>query len=216
MLQQMLAGGSLVMVLLGCSILALTIVLERLWALRPQAVTPRGLVDRVLARQITLNELRDGSPLGRVLVAGLMRRRHGVVAMREAMQSAGAQEVHQLERFLNALGTVATIAPLLGLLGTVVGMIEVFQQLNLGGAGQPQQLAGGIAKALVTTAAGLAVAIPSVIMHRFLLRRVSDNVVVLEGEAQRLLEHLGVPAPARELELGENTDEVPTGDHNWE
>ncbi|ODC02970.1 hypothetical protein BFW38_04815 [Terasakiispira papahanaumokuakeensis] len=216
MLQQMLAGGSLVVVLLGCSVLALAIVLERLWALRSQAVTPRGLVDRVLARQITLSELHKGSPLGRVLVAGLMRRRHGVVAMREAMQSAGAQEVHQLERFLNALGTVATIAPLLGLLGTVVGMIEVFQQLNLGGAGQPQQLAGGIAKALVTTAAGLAVAIPSVIMHRFLLRRVSDNVVVLEGEAQRLLERLGVPAPARELELGENTDEIPTGDHNWE
>lgn len=216
MLQQMLAGGSLVIVLLGCSILALAIVLERLWVLRPQAVAPRQLVERVLARQISLGELRDGSPLGRVLVAGLMRRRHGQVAMREAMQAAGAREVHQLERFLNALGTVATIAPLLGLLGTVVGMIEVFQQLNLGGAGQPQQLAGGIAKALVTTAAGLAVAIPSVIMHRFLLRRVSDNVVVLEGEAQRLLEHLGVPAPARELELGENTDEAPTGDHNWE
>ncbi len=156
MLAILYAGGWLMLPLLLSSVLALAIVLERLWALRASHAVPKALQ--------------------RLQAAGKSK---------EAIKAAGAHEVHRLEKYLSPLGTIASITPLLGLLGTVVGMIDVFQQLDLA-AGNAQQLAGGISLALITTAAGLSVAIPTLIMHRYFIRKVDDLVVILEVEAQKL------------------------------
>lgn len=175
MLDIFVAGGWLMLPLLLSSIVALAIVLERLWVLRTNRVLPVALV--------------------RIKTAGTSRASQGAQRIREAMQAAGAHEVHQLEKYLSPLGTIASITPLIGLLGTVVGMIDVFQQLDLA-AGNAQQLAGGISLALITTATGLSIAIPAVVMHRYFIRRVGDLVVILETEAQQLLDQL---APGAEL-----------------
>lgn len=212
MLEILLAGGWLMLPLLLCSIVALAIILERFWALRINKVVPAGLLQQTLEATLTpelLQQLRSGSSLGRILAAGLSRRGQGAVRIREALQAAGSHEVHQLERFLSPLGSIAAITPLLGLLGTVVGMIDVFQQLDLS-AGNAQQLAGGISLALMTTAAGLTIAIPALVMHRYFLRRVSDLVVALEEESQKLLDQL-TPEVAAEvhLQLDEDLSDKP-------
>ena len=128
------------------------------------------------------------SPLGQVLAAGIANARRGRSLMKEAMAEVIAAVSHDLERYLTSLGIIASIAPLLGLLGTVVGMIQVFSALMLDGAGRPEALAGGISEALITTATGLTVAIPSLMLHRFFLRRVEDLVVELERQAAHLVE----------------------------
>ncbi|MEM6709017.1 MAG: MotA/TolQ/ExbB proton channel family protein, partial [Pseudomonadota bacterium] len=132
--------------------------------------------------------LRASSPLGQVFAAGLSNARRGRDIMKEAMEEAAGQVGHDLERYLTALGVIASIAPLLGLLGTVVGMIEVFRALLLEGAGNANLLAGGISQALITTAAGLSVAIPAMIFHRFFLRRVDELMVSMEQEASKLVD----------------------------
>lgn len=229
MLEILIAGGWLMLPLLLCSIVATAIVLERLWALRAQQVAPPGLLQQTLTQsnQLPLSseqlqQLRENSSLGRILAAGLARREQGAARIREALQTAGAHEVHLLERFLSPLGSIAAITPLLGLLGTVVGMIDVFQQLDLA-AGNAQQLAGGISVALITTAAGLTVAIPALVMHRYFLRRVSDLVVALEEESQKLLDHLtpntnatAATQPQLHLQLDQEiTDPVQENSSSW-
>lgn len=183
--------------ILLCSILALAIILERSWALRQNQVMPDGLLAQVRAwlQQDALDgdrldTLRNSSQLGRVLAAGLDLHRQTLEERKTAIEDAGRRGAVELERFLAALGTIAMISPLLGLLGTVWGLIVVFDQIMTTGLGQPSDLAGGIAQALITTAAGLAVAIPAVIFHRFFQRKVSVLVSQMESVAHQLMDVL--------------------------
>lgn len=183
--------------ILLCSILALAIILERSWALRQGQVMPDGLLAQVRAwlQQDALDgdrldALRNSSQLGRVLAAGLGLHRQTLEERKTAIEDAGRRGAVELERFLAALGTIAMISPLLGLLGTVWGLIVVFDQIMTTGLGQPSDLAGGIAQALITTAAGLAVAIPAVIFHRFFQRKVSVLVSQMESVAHQLMDVL--------------------------
>lgn len=188
-------GGWLILPLLFASVLALAITAERYWALRRQAVAPSHLVEQILQwhREKKLNEetigfLRRTSPLGRMLAAGLINRHHPREVMKESLEEAGRHEVHEMERYLSTLGTIAAGAPLVGLLGTVIGMIKVFDAITLSGVGDPAVLSTGISEALVTTAIGLAVAIPSLIFYRMLKRRVDELVVEMEQAAIRVVE----------------------------
>lgn len=178
-----------------CSITALAIVVERFWSLRRKKILPPELVAQVwrLFRDHKLDDtamrrLKQSSPLGRILVAGLSNSHHGRKYMKECIEESGRQVVHELERYLNTLGTIAAVSPLLGLLGTVFGMIEIFASLLQHGAGNPAVLAGGISVALITTAAGLTVAIPSLIFHRYFERLVDEYVVDMEEEALKLVD----------------------------
>lgn len=189
------AGGLLMWPLLICSILSLAIILERLWFLRTRRVIPTQLVARVRAWDEAgaldaniLDKLRAGSPLGRILAAGLANRHQDREVMKESIEEVGRHEVHDLERFLNALGTIAVITPLLGLLGTVIGMIKVFEVITALGIGDPGVLAAGISEALITTATGLTIAIPSLMFYRYFRGRVEALVVTMEREALNLIE----------------------------
>ncbi|WP_372873500.1 MotA/TolQ/ExbB proton channel family protein [Pseudomonas sp.] len=189
------AGGWIMLPIMLCSIVALGIIAERLWTLRPSRITPphllgqvwRWIKDKKLNNQ-KLKELRNNSPLGQILAAGLANSKHGREIMKECIEEAAARVIHDLERYLNALGTIAGIAPLLGLLGTVLGMIEIFSSFMGSGMANAALLAAGISKALITTAAGLMVAIPALFFHRYLQRRVDELVVGMEQEAIKLVE----------------------------
>ncbi|MDY7218002.1 MotA/TolQ/ExbB proton channel family protein [Denitrificimonas sp. JX-1] len=189
------SGGWIMLPIVLCSIIAVAIVIERLWTLRTSRVSPPDLLAQVWQwrqnQQVgkdKIQQLRQGSPLGQILAAGLFNAHHGREMMKESIQEAGVKVVNELERYLTPLGTIAAITPLLGLLGTVLGMIEIFSAFMDSGMANAPQLAGGIAKALVTTAAGLFVAIPAVFFHRFLQRRVDELVVRMEQEAIKLVE----------------------------
>ena len=191
------AGGFLMLPILACSVLALAIIMERLWMLRRPRVLPRNLVATIrqlaTSGQLTparVKAIRRSSPLGHVLAAGLANRSYPRELVKESIQEAGRHAAHDLERNLNTLGTIAAITPLLGLLGTVIGMIEVFSTITASGIGDPEVLAGGISQALITTAAGLAVAIPSLMFYRFFGSRVDSLVLGMEQEAIRLVEVL--------------------------
>lgn len=178
-----------------CSVVAVAIVGERFWALKQEKIVPANLVAQVwqlhqkqeLTRE-RLKLLRDSSPLGRILAAGLINMQHERDVMKEAIEETGRQAVIELERFLNTLGTIASITPLLGLLGTVIGMIKVFAAITAQGVGNPTVLAGGISEALITTAAGLSVAIPSLMFYRYFRGKVDTLVIKMEEEALKLVE----------------------------
>tara|TARA_B100001059_G_C17773985_1_gene550125 strand:- start:643 stop:1275 length:633 start_codon:yes stop_codon:yes gene_type:complete len=200
------AGGWMMLPIILCSIAAAAIIAERLWTLRPSRVKPGNLLATVWgwikAKKLNaqkLKELRANSPLGEILAAGLANSKHGREIMKECIEEAAARVVHDLERYLNALGTIAGIAPLLGLLGTVLGMIQIFSSFMDSGMANAPLLAGGIAKALITTAAGLMVAIPALFFHRYLQRRVDELVVGMEQEAIKLVE---VVQGDRDVEIG--------------
>ena len=189
------AGGWLMVPILLCSVTATAIVIERFWALRRSVIMPDNLVTQIwqLSRHRQLNderitEIREGSALGRMLAAGLINRFHSREVMKEAIQDTGRQVVADLERYLNTLGTIAAVTPLLGLLGTVIGMIDVFGVIVQAGVGNPGVLAGGISKALITTAAGLSVAIPALMFHRYFNGRVDKIIIGMEEQALRLIE----------------------------
>jgi len=189
-----MAGGWLMLPLLIGSAVALAIVAERFWSLRKEQIAPSNLLTQLQqnAPQGRLSAehmkaLEENSPLGRILAAGLKQAGKPRADIRAAMEEVAVQEVHELERFLSTLGTIAAISPLLGLLGTVVGMIDVFTAIMLHGSGDTALLAGGISKALITTAAGLCVAIPAMFFHRMLLRRVDEIAVSMETQAAELL-----------------------------
>lgn len=191
------AGGWLMLPLVLCSIVAGAIIIERLWTLRNKRVIPAELAAKVWywVEQEQLDErhihaLRDSSPLGRILAAGLSARHAPREVMKESIEDTGRHVAHELERFLNPLGTIAAISPLLGLLGTVIGMVKVFSAIQAHGVGNPTVLAGGISEALITTAAGLSVAIPSLMGYRYLRGRVDSLVVQMEQEAIKLVETL--------------------------
>lgn len=197
MLEIIKAGGWVMAPIILCSILALGIIVERLWTLRSERVLPSHLVAQVwhLLQHGGIDEeriraVRDSSPLGRVLAAGLAQRAAERQVMKEHIEDVGRHVAHDLERHLGALGTIAAISPLLGLLGTVVGLVEVFTVITRQGVGDPAALAGGISAALITTVAGLVVAIPALIGYRSLKGQVAEHVVRMEQEAIKLVEAL--------------------------
>lgn len=191
------SGGWLMVPIIAASIVALAIIGERLWTLRKSKVVPRHLVAQVWHwsknKQLDtahINVLRASSPLGRVLAAGLTNRHHPREVIKESIEDTGRHVVHELERYLNSLGTISVISPLLGLLGTVVGIMKVFDTIRTAGVGDPNVLSGGIAEALITTVAGLAVAIPSLMFYRYFRGRVDELVIDMEQEAVKLVEVL--------------------------
>ncbi|MET0089476.1 MAG: MotA/TolQ/ExbB proton channel family protein [Candidatus Thiodiazotropha sp.] len=189
------SGGWLMLPIIACSIVALGIVIERFWSLQRKKVMPDYLMKQILQlhkdKKLNLadiKKLKSSSPLGRILAAGLINRNHDKDVMKEAIEEVGRQVVHELERYLNTLGTIASISPLLGLLGTVIGMIKVFSVIVTAGVGDPGVLAGGISEALITTAAGLSVAIPSLMFHRYFSGLIDQLVIGMEEQALKLVE----------------------------
>ncbi|WP_205849087.1 MotA/TolQ/ExbB proton channel family protein [Natronospirillum operosum] len=191
------AGGWLMVPIIICSILAIAITIERFWVLRADRVAPRDLLPAVW-KQLKDNRLsaeylknmRRETWLGSILAAGLQQSRMGREAMKDSVQQQASHVAHEMERFLNTLGTIALISPLLGLLGTVLGMIEVFTAIMLQGTGNAGVLAGGISQALITTAAGLLVAIPAMIFYRALRRRVDTILIMMEQDCVKLIDAL--------------------------
>ncbi|MBT3047634.1 MAG: MotA/TolQ/ExbB proton channel family protein [gamma proteobacterium symbiont of Ctena orbiculata] len=195
MLELVKSGGWLMLPIIACSIVALGIVIERIWSLQRKRVMPEYLMRQILQLHrddklnlADLDKLKESSPLGRILAAGLINRDHNKEVMKEAIEEVGRQVVHDLERYLNTLGTIASISPLLGLLGTVIGMIKVFSVIVTAGVGDPGVLAGGISEALITTAAGLSVAIPSLMFHRYFSGLIDRLVIGMEEQALKLVE----------------------------
>jgi biopolymer transport protein ExbB len=197
MLEIVQAGGWLMLPIIACSVMAVAIVLERLWTLQEKRVLPALVANQVWewvqhnqidAQQV--QQVHQSSPFGQVLAAGLSYRHSPRDVLKEAVEDAGRHAVHGLERYLNTLGTIAAISPLLGLLGTVSGMIRSFTAITTQGVGNPAVLAGGISEALITTAAGLTVAIPALIAYRYLRGRVDGLVVQIEKESMRFIEAL--------------------------
>lgn len=191
------AGGWLMAPIILCAIVAMGIMLERFWTLKQKRVIPDDLTRKVwdwvrndeLERN-RIQSLHQGSPLGQILAAGLINRDRERVVMKDSIEDTGRHVVHELERYLDTLGTVAAVSPLLGLLGTVIGMVKVFAEIKIQGVGNPTVLAGGISEALITTAAGLTVAIPALIGYRYYRSRVDTLVVDMEKEAIKLVEAL--------------------------
>ncbi|MDH3872444.1 MAG: MotA/TolQ/ExbB proton channel family protein [Gammaproteobacteria bacterium] len=195
MLELVKAGGWLMLPIIACSVIALAIIVERLWSLQVRRVLPKHLVAQVWRwekiHQLNderLTELQASSPLGSILAAGIANRHENRDIMKESIEDTGRHIVHELERYLNTLGTVAAITPLLGLLGTVIGMIKVFATITTQGVGNPGALAGGISEALITTAAGMSVAIPTLMFYRYFRGRVRMLVLKMEQEAMIMVE----------------------------
>ncbi len=191
------AGGWLMVPIILCAIIAMGIMLERFWTLQQKRVIPEDLTSKVWGwvkkgqlDQGQIQTLHQGSALGQILAAGLINRDYERAVMKDSIEETGRHVVHELQRYLDTLGTVAAISPLLGLLGTVIGMVKVFAAITTHGVGNPTVLAGGIAEALITTAAGLTVAIPALIGYRFYSSRVDTLVVDMEKEAIKLVEAL--------------------------
>ncbi|EKF75223.1 MotA/TolQ/ExbB proton channel family protein [Alcanivorax hongdengensis A-11-3] len=189
------SGGWMMLPILICSVVALAIIVERFWTLRPSKLAPtdtlpqvQSMIRRGQLNAANLQKLRESSPLGVILASGLTNAKHGREIMKESIQESATGVIHDLEKFLSTLGSVAAVAPLLGLLGTVVGMIDVFAAIMAHGTGDAAQLAGGISQALLTTAAGLIVAIPAIYFHRFFLRRVEEITVMLEQSAVHVVD----------------------------
>lgn len=191
------AGGPVMWPIIALSIAAAAIILERLWSLQPARINPPELTDKiwklVAAGQLTdrhVEAIAQNSALGQVLAAGLSNRHRPREWVKEAIEDTGRHVAHELERFLNLLGTIAAVSPLMGLLGTVIGIISAFNAITHDGVGDPKVLSGGIGQALVTTAAGLCVAIPSLMGYRYLRGRVDELVIAMEKEALRLIQSL--------------------------
>ena len=191
------AGGWLMVPIILSSVVAAAICVERFWTLRSSQIVPKNLLAQVWnwiknneMDSRRLRELKLSSPLGEILAAGIANHRRGREKMKESIEEAANHVIHELERYLNTLGTIAAITPLLGLLGTVIGMIKVFSAIKLEGTGNAQVLAGGISQALITTAAGLTIAIPALFFHRFFQRRIDELVIDMEQEALKLVDAL--------------------------
>jgi biopolymer transport protein ExbB len=199
------AGGPIMWPIILCSIGAAAIILERFWTLQERRVLPPELAAKVwkLVESRQLNDrhitaLEQNSPLGQVLAAGLANRHRGREIMKESIEDAGRHVVHELERFLNTLGTIAAVSPLLGLLGTVIGIISAFNAIAVEGVGDPRVLSGGIGQALITTAAGLIVGIPALFAFRHLRGKVDSLVIEMEKNALRLVRALDAASRAED------------------
>ncbi|RMH94887.1 MotA/TolQ/ExbB proton channel family protein [Lysobacter pythonis] len=197
MIELVKAGGWPMIPLLLLSLVALAIIVERFWTLRRAAVMPPGLGAEVRAwasrgqlDPAHIDSLRATSPLGALLASALDVRQRGREAIRERVEDTGRHLVHRMEKYLNMLGSIASAGPLLGLFGTVVGMIQMFLVIGEHGVGDVNQLAGGIGKALVCAATGMIVAIPALMFHRYFKGRVAGYIVDMEHEAAELLDVL--------------------------
>ena len=198
MLELVKAGGWPMIPLLLLSAAALAIIVERFWSLRRATVLPPGLGEEVRSwvkrggalDPAHIEQLRQTAPLGALLAAALDVRNRSREEMRERIEDTGRHLVHTMERYLNSLGTIAAAGPLLGLFGTVVGMIQMFLGILDHGVGDVNQLAGGIGKALVCTATGMIVAIPALMFHRYFRGRIAGYIVDMEHEATQLLDTL--------------------------
>lgn len=191
------SGGWVMWPIILCSITALAIIGERFWSLQKKYVSPGSLVPQVrqwLTRKelnpARIELLRGSSPLGRILAAGLANRTHARAIVKETVEDTGRHVAPELERYLNTLGTIAAISPFLGLLGTVLGMIQMFAGVSTHGVGDPAAVAGGIAQALITTAAGLVVAIFSLLFYRYFRGRVNELLLDMEQQALKLIDVL--------------------------
>jgi biopolymer transport protein ExbB len=200
-LEILMAGGWAMAPIVFCSAIALAIVLERFWSLRRASVMPPGLGEEVRewARSGRLDPqhldaLSAGSPLGELLGAALRVRDRSRELIKERIEDTGRHVAHRMERYLNTLGTIALIGPLLGLFGTVIGLIRMFLDVMRGGVGDPMKMAGGIGEALICTASGLVVAIPAYVLHRYFRSRVTGYCVEMEKQATALLDDLTVGA----------------------
>ena len=204
MLELIKAGGWVMVPLLLLAVVATAIIIERFWSLRRKEVLPPGLGEEVRewarGRQLDpahIDVLRRNSPLGELLAAALDVRYRPRELIKERVEDVGRHVMHQLERFMNTLGSIASVGPLLGLLGTVIGMIEMFLKILTTGVGDVNQLAGGIGKALICTATGLVVAIPALMFHRYFRGVIAGYVVEMEKQAIALLDAIdegAVPA----------------------
>jgi biopolymer transport protein ExbB len=202
------AAGWPIWPLLLASIIAVALIIERSITLRGKRIVPPTLLEQVISvyqrqgvSEEVLDKLSRDSPLGTVLAAGLRNHKSSRYVMKEAIEEAGRSVAHRLERFLTTLGTIATAAPLLGLFGTVIGMIEIFGSQSPSGA-NPQQLAHGISIALYNTAFGIAISIPALIFYRHFKNKVDTYVVEMELQASKLVDLLhgersDFPAPPR-------------------
>lgn len=197
MLELVIAGGWVMVPILLLAVLAIGISVERAWTLRRHEVLPAGLGDEVRrwakGRQLDpkhIDVLRANSPLGALLAAALDVRHRSREVIKERIEDVGRHVIHELERFLPTLGTIAAVAPLLGLLGTVIGMIQMFLTILSTGVGDANQLAGGIGQALISTAAGLCLAIPALLLHRYFRGKVTGYVIAMEKVAINLLDVL--------------------------
>ena len=209
MLELVKAGGWPMIPLLLLSALALALIVERGWTLRRSRVMPAKLGDEVrtwAARgnldPAHIDSLRETSPLGTLLAAVLDMRNRSREVMRERVEDVGRHLVHRMERYLNTLGTIAAAGPLLGLFGTVVGMIQMFLGILDHGIGDVNQLAGGIGKALVCTATGMIVAIPALMAHRWFRGRIAEYIVDMEHEAIQLLDTIETPPASASVAPG--------------
>ena len=198
MLEIFQKGGPLMYPILLCSVLALAIFFERVWTMFRLGRGTIAMVREVegLVRKNRIDEAvivcqRAGTPLARILVSALRSAGRPRDQIKTIVEEVGGREAAPLERYLGLLGTIATISPLLGLLGTVLGMIEAFTVLAVQGGGTPATLGGGISKALITTAAGLTVAIPTILLHKYLTSRVDRMVLEMEEYSLHLVDLLG-------------------------
>lgn len=189
------AAGWPIWTIILASVISLAIIFERLFSLRASLIVPEGLLAQTVAEfrragasSELLQLLQNHSPLGKLFAAGLRNVSVSREVMKDAIEDEGRVVAHHLERFLNTLGTIAAMAPLLGLLGTVIGMIEIFGSQAPGGSSNPQQLAHGISIALYNTAFGLIVAIPSMMFYRHFRARVDGLLVEMEAQAVKLVE----------------------------
>ena len=193
MIELMRAGGFLMIPIVICSVLITAIVIERLWTLDAKKVSPKNLVPQIWVwlkndqlNSTKLKQLRESSPLGVILAAGLSSYKSGKDAMIESTEAAASIVIHEMEYNIGTLGIIASICPLLGLLGTVTGMIQVFGETISSSSASPS-LATGISSALITTAAGLIVAIPAYIFHRYFTRKIEVLILNLEQETSKLI-----------------------------
>ena len=197
MLELLISGGWVMVPLMIMTVFVTAITLERMWTLRRSEVIPHGIVQEIehwsRGKDLDSSEiqrLRKDSPLGEILAAALLLRHRPREVIKERIEDVGRHISHDLNRFLPTLGTIAAVAPLLGLLGTVFGMIQMFLTILTTGVGDANQLAGGIGQALISTAAGLCVAIPALVLHRYFRGKVAGYVVEMEKVAMNLLDVL--------------------------
>ncbi len=193
MLEILTAGGWLIWPIIICSIIALAIIIDKYRSLQDDRILPKGLYDKienlVQEKKLTnahLNAIADQSPLGKIFATAVTHAHVSKAELKATVEDSGRHQVHAMEKYLNSLGSIAAMTPLIGLLGTVVGMIKVFAAITAVGIGQPQELAEGISQALITTAAGLTVAIPSLMFYRYFKGRIETLSIDMEREVLRL------------------------------
>lgn len=217
------AGGWLMMPIVVCSIVALIIIIERSSTLQFEKIVPGRLREQLINRlrengdigRTQLMNVKEKTPLGDILATGLLYRHYGLDSMTMHMQNRASVQVHQLEKNINMLGTIGAIAPLLGLLGTVLGIISSFLAITDGAMQDPTLLAAGVSQALITTAAGMVVAIPALVAYRYFQRRIVDINAQFETEAglmiqelydYKLLAEARLPSMDAEIAIGKGVD----------